>query len=154
MTKLLATLAIGLGFAFSASAADVPEANATLSKFEGQVSVNQGKEFVRAKPEMRLKPGDRVMVQEDSEATITFDDECTTEIEENKILTIPDRSTCAGGEPLVQQLNPTGGAAIGATGTPANGFTWATVALVAAVDLYWFSLNDDDEEDEGETVSP
>jgi co-chaperonin GroES (HSP10) len=154
MTKLLAILAIGLGFAFSAAAADVPEPNATLTKFEGQVSVNQGKEFVRAKVQMRLKPGDRVMVQEDSEATITFDDECKMEVEENKILTIPDRSTCAGGEPVVQQLNPTGGAAIGATGTPANGFTWATVALVAAIDIYWFSLNDDDEEDEGETVSP
>lgn len=145
MSKLLAAAILGLGVAFNA-AAQTPDPNATLTEFEGQVSVNQGKEFVPVQAGMRLKPGDRIMVQEDSEATLTFDDECRLEIEENKLVTVPDRSTCAGATLVEQGLQPSGGEAIGSTGR-GNGGVWAMVGIVAAIDLWWLS------EDE-EFVSP
>lgn len=145
MSKLLATAILGLGVAFNA-AAQTPNPNATLTEFEGQVSVNQGKEFVPAEAGMRLKPGDRIMVKEGGEVTLTFDDECRLEIEENKLVTIPDRSTCAGATLVEQGLQPQGGEAIGSTGR-GNGGVWAMVGIVAAIDLWWLS------EDE-EFVSP
>jgi hypothetical protein len=145
MSKLLAAAILGLGVAFNA-AAQTPDPNATLTEFEGKVSVNQGKEFVPAQAGMRLKPGDRIMVQEDSEVTLTFDDECRLEIEENKLVTVPDRSTCAGATLVEQGLQPRGGEAIGSTGR-GNGGVWAMVGIVAAIDLWWLS------EDE-EFVSP
>src|SRR5207344_1010076 len=53
-----------------------PGPNSTLAQFVGDVSVNGGKEFSPAKPDMRLKPGDRIMVQDKSHATVVFDDKC------------------------------------------------------------------------------
>jgi hypothetical protein len=142
MSKLLATAVLGLSFAQSAAAAEVQHPNATLTSFEGKVSVNQGKEFVRARSEMRLKPGDRVMVQKGSEVVLTFDDECRLDIEENKLVTIPDVSTCAGAVLVQQGLQPSGGAAIGSTGTGKGG-VWLMVGIVAAIDIWW--LNEDEE---------
>ena len=150
MSKLLAATVFGLGLAFNAAAAEPPASTATITELKGQVSVNQGAEFVPAAKGMVLKPGDRVMAQEDSEVSLKFDDECKMEIEENKIVTIPDRSTCAGGVPVVQELKPTGGSAIGSTGTAGNGNggVAAMVAIVAAIDIWWIN------EDDNNTVSP
>ena len=64
MSKVLARSFIGIAFALAtATVAANPAAgpNATLTGVTGKVSVNQGSEFVPAQPEMRLKPGDRVM---------------------------------------------------------------------------------------------
>lgn len=150
MARLIVTAALAFGCAMSASAQDAPAPIATLTEIERPVLVNQGDEFRSAVDEMRLKPGDRIMVQDNGEAEIVFDDECKLEIEENRIVTIPDRSTCAGGVPVVQQLNPAGNTAIGATGATGtgNGGVWAMVAIVAAIDLWW--LNEDDHD----TASP
>lgn len=158
MSKLLASSLLGLGFALGVTAASAQEANVILDDIEGRVSVNQGKEFVPAVEGMRLKPGDRVMIQEDSEVTLVFNDECRTEVEENKIVTIPDRSTCAGAVLAQQGLQPSSGAAIGSgsgsTGT-GNGGVWAMVAIVAAIDICWINgCFDDDEDEDDDTVSP
>lgn len=153
MIKFLATAAFGLTFGLGASAASAAESSATLTGIEGKggVSVNQGEGFAPAVEGMRLSPGDRVMVQNDSTAELQFDDECATAIEENKIFTIPDRSTCAGGVPVVQNLVPTGSQAIGAAGAgvgPGNVAGGLIVAGWAAVGLWWLGEDDDD------TVSP
>lgn len=149
MTKVLAAAAVTLLFSASAFA-QAPEPVATLEKIRGHVLVNQGEEFKPAVKNMALRPGDRIMVQDDSEAEIEFKDECENEIEENKIYTVPDRSTCAGGTPVVQELAPTGGNAIGAAGATGtgNGGVLAMVAIVAAIDIWW--LNEDDHD----VVSP
>jgi hypothetical protein len=149
MTRMIALAATLL---VSASAfAQAPEPVATLEKMHGHVLVNQGDEFVPATKGMALRPGDRIMVQKGGEAELEFKDECENEIEENKIYTVPDRSTCAGATPVVQELAPTGGnaigAAAGATGT-GNGGVLAMVAIVAAIDIWW--LNEDDHD----VVSP
>lgn len=150
MTKLFAAAVASLLYSASALA-QAPEPVATLTEIHGRVLVNQGDEFVPATKNMPLRPGDRVMAQNDSEATITFKDECRSEVDENKIYTVPDRSTCAGGTPVVQELAPSGGnaigAAAGATGT-GNGGVLAMVAIVAAIDIWW--LNEDDHD----VVSP
>jgi hypothetical protein len=140
--KLLATAIFSMGFAVGAAAQSPPPApNATMTDIEGSVSVNQGTEYVPARKDMRLKPGDRVMIREGGEVTIVFDDECRREVEENKIVTIPERSPCAGGVLAEQSLQPGGGSAIGST--RGNGGVWAMVAIVAAIDIWWLQEDED-----------
>jgi len=149
MTRMIA-VAASLLFS-AASFAQAPKPVATLARMRGHVRVHTGAQFVPATKGMALRPGDRILVQKGGEAGIEFKDECENEIEENKIYTVPDRSTCAGGTPVVQELAPTGGnaigAAAGATGT-GNGGVAAMVAIVAAIDIWW--LNEDDHD----VVSP
>ena len=162
MSKFLAAAFFGLSFGLSASAALAAEPIATLIEIEGgRVSVNQGEGFAPAVEGMRLKPGDRVMAQDDNSAEINFDDGCKPvyEVEENQIVTVPDRSTCAGGVPLVQSLTPTGGAAIGSAGAagtvgPGNVAGGLIVVGFAAAGLCWLKCDDDDDEDDDDTVSP
>lgn len=154
MTKMLATAALALAFIAPAYAQEPPPMVAQITDIDGRVLVNQGDEFKPAVKGLRLKPGDRVMVQDDSNVVITYDDECKMDVDENKIVTISDRSTCAGGTPLVQQLNPTGGAAIGASG--GGPLEWAFTALVVGTEIAWLldiDHNDDDEDDD-DVVSP
>lgn len=148
MIKLISVAVFGLGFAVNVAAADLPEPNATLTKIEGKqnVMVNTGAEFAPASVGMRLKPGDRVMVGDDSEADVKFDDECPYEMDENKIYTVPDRSTCAGGAFAQQSLNPEGGEAIG-SGT-GNGGVGIMAAIVLGIDAWAIAEGDD------ETTSP
>ena len=96
---------------------EVPDPNSTLRQMNGDVSVNDGKEFTPAKLDMRLKPGDRVMVQTKSHALIVFDDKCQLDIDANKLVTVPDQSSCACGLLLAQGLSPGGAGAIGGTNT-------------------------------------
>ena len=144
MNKLVLVL-LGSSIAFNATAA------ATIASIQGKgnVLVNQGEEFRPASNGMQLKPGDRVMVQEGSEARLKFDDDCAYSVGENKIITIPERSPCAGGTVVAQELNPAGGNAIGggSTGT-GNGGVAIMAAVVTAIDLWW--LNEDD----SDIVSP
>lgn len=95
-SKFLLTLTLAFGLAANALAADQPDPNSTLTKMVGQVSVNAGDGFQPAAVDMRLKPGDRVMVQDKSGATIVFDDKCRLDIEASKLVVVPDRSACAG----------------------------------------------------------
>ena len=149
MTRFISAAVAAL--LFSATAFAQTEPVATLTDFHGHVLVNQGDEFVPATKGMKLKPGDRIMVQDDADAKLVFGDECADSIKENKIYTVPEKSSCAGGTPIVQELQPTGGSAIGGTGGATgtgNGGVLAMVAIVAAIDIWW--LNEDDHD----VVSP
>jgi hypothetical protein len=151
MSRVLLSTLLGLGFAVSASAqAQEPNYIATLKSIEGKdkVMVNAGEEFKPAVEGMRLKAGDRILVQDDSEAKIQYDDECEDEAEENQIMTVPDKSPCAGGVPVVQNLNPAGTGAVGATAATGSNGTglWLAMAIETAI---YFWLEDDDD-----TVSP
>jgi hypothetical protein len=151
MSRILLSTLLGLGFAASAAAqAPAPNYLATLKSIEGdgKVMVNAGEEFKPAIEGMRLKAGDRILVQDDSEAKIQYDDECQDEAEENQIMTVPDRSPCAGGVPLVQNLNPAGTGVVGATAATGSngGGLWLAMAIETAI---YFWLEDDDD-----TVSP
>ena len=138
---------MGLGLALGANAAEAPKSNSALTESKGKVLVNTGKAFSPAVIDMRLKKGDRVMVQEGSEATITFDDGCKLKIEVNKLVTVPDQSSCAGAVVMQQGINPAGGSAIGGGTAASNGAL--PIAAVLAFDAYMFF-----HEDESDTVSP
>jgi hypothetical protein len=153
MKKKISVIVVGIGLALGAGFAYAQAAPvATITDIDGKdkVSVNQGEGFVPAAEGMRLKPGDRIMVQDDSEATIKYDDECRREIDENKIATVGDKSPCAGGALAEQGLEPASDDAIGATGATesGNGGVVAMAAIVAAIDIWW--LNEDDHD----TASP
>ena len=151
MSKFLAGTFVGVAFAFAAASAIAAEPNATLNNVNGNVSVNQGKEFVPAQAGMQLKPGDRVMVPEKGSATITFDDACRMDLGESKIITVPAKSVCAGAVVAQQGVGPGeggGGAAIGDDDDHDNTGVWIMVATVAAIDIW--ALSEDDEQ----TASP
>lgn len=149
MSRVILTAAFGLSLAFGAAAAEAPATNVTLNGIDGQVSVNQGDGFAPAVNGMRLKPGDRVMVQNDSDAELTFDDQCKRDVDENKIATIPEKSPCNGGTLAEQGLNPGDEGAIGeAAATGSYGREVAASAIVTALALWWVNEDDDD------TVSP
>ena len=145
MISKISAVLFSFGLAFSAAAAENPQPSSTLTKMEGKVSVNTGKEFVPGLLDMRLKEGDRVMTGNDSGATIVFDDKCRLEIEENKLVTLPDSSTCAGGVLVQQGIEPGGATAIGATGGRS---AWPIVAAVVIGGALLFN------EDERDTCSP
>jgi hypothetical protein len=147
MSKVLAGLA-GLAFAFTAATAAANTdagTNATLSNVNGNVSVNQGKEFVPAQMGMHLNAGDRVMVPDNGSASIMFDDGCRFDLAEGKIVTVPAKSACGGAKVAQQGVagQGGGGAAIG-DGHRSNTGVWIMVGVVAAIDLW--KLNEDDEE--------
>jgi hypothetical protein len=153
MSKSILAMALGLGLSLGAATvlAQAPAPNATLKEIggKGNVLVNQGEEFVPAAEGMRLKPGDRVMAQDDSEADIQFDDQCTYEVKEQRIVTIPSDSPCAGGVPLVQSLNPAGAGAVGATAAAGTGNAGPFLLAAGIETAIYFLLEDDDD-----TVSP
>jgi len=128
---------------------EAPGPNSTMSKMEGQVSVNAGDEFAPAQPEMRLKPGDRVMTQAKSAATIVFDDKCRLNIAANKLVTVPEQSVCACGLLVEQGLTPAGASAIGAAAS--NTGVGIMAATVTAIDIWALQ---DEENNEEDTVSP
>jgi hypothetical protein len=151
MSKVLARSFIGIAFALATAtvAANAAGPNATLSGVTGKVSVNQGREFVPAQSEMRLKPGDRVMIADNASATITFDDACKMNLGASKVVTVPAKSTCAGAELSQQgvvQGAGGGGEAIGAEGTHDNHGVWWMVGAVALIDIWAISEGDDETE--------
>ena len=118
-----------------------------MDTMQGQVSVNQGKEFAPAKSEMRLKPGDRIMTQAESAATIVFDDKCRLNIGASKLVTVPDQSVCACGLLVEQGLAPAGANAIGGAAVSNTG-VWVMAGVVTAIDIW--ALQDE----ENDSVSP
>ncbi len=156
MSKMLAIAIFGLGFALNVAAAEPPATNAVLTDMKGPASINQGEEFVPATEGMRLKPGDRLMVPEDSEAVITYDDECRQEVDESTIVTVQEKSSCAGGALVEQGLNPAGGRVIGSAAPgvgPGNVAGGLIVAGWAAIGYCWIEGCFGDEDDD-DTVSP
>jgi hypothetical protein len=122
-----------------------PAPNSTMRELEGQVSVNAGEEFAPAKSDMRLKPGDRIMTQAKSGATIVFDDKCRLDIAANKLVTVPEQSVCACGLLVEQGLTP------GAVAAGSTGIGWVVGGVVG---IGICALNECLEDDDQDTVSP
>ena len=91
--KTLAFLFAGL---LSATAVAAPSV-ATLGRTEGVVLVNQGKQFVSASAGQLLVAGDRVLVLQGGQANLRFSDGCVLPVASGSLLTVPAKSTCAGG---------------------------------------------------------
>lgn len=141
MNRMIVAL-LGMGIAFGAMAQNPPpQPIAKIDKISGKVMVNEGKEFAPGRLEQRLKPGDRVMVMDKSRTTIVFDDDCRLDIEANKLVVVPDRSTCAGGYLAEQTLNPSGSGAIGGSGVSGGK---ALLPIAAAIVITAAVLDEDD----------
>jgi hypothetical protein len=119
--KSVVTLALALAFSGAASAA-------TLSAANGSVMVNQGKQFVSAQAGQALAAGDRVMVMQDGNAVVRFDDGCDVTINGGSVATVPAVSTCAGGKMEVSRL--AGDTSSTVAGSSSTG-TWALVGGTA-----------------------
>ncbi len=132
-----------------AGLASTVQAAATLTRVTGGVRVNQGAEFVEAFEDLALQAGDRIMTLDDGRARITFDDGCDLEAGPNTMITVPETSTCAGGQAITQNIAPGSSEAVGAT----QSFNWRRALLIAlpvaaAVAIYEHNRDDDP------TVSP
>lgn len=78
MTKF-ASLLVAASFALTASvaASAAEEATATLRVDRGNVMASQGGEFATAQTGQALVAGERLMVSEDSAATVAYGNDCT-----------------------------------------------------------------------------
>lgn len=141
------TLALGAAPVF---AQDTPPPFVTANDVEGAIQVNRGNGFVPLREGDVLKPGDRVMAMNNGGADLKFSDGCELEVEEQTIVTVPDKSTCAGGVALVQNIAPGSAGAVGGSG--AGGVDWKGFWTVAGVviigDAILFA------EEERDTASP
>jgi hypothetical protein len=106
-------LAIALVASIFAGAAGAAEPATVLSAQKGTVLVNQGEEFVTASDLQSLKAGDRVMVMEGGDATVTFGDGCVLPVVSGSIVEIPAASTCAGSVATTQRIGPSYAQAVG-----------------------------------------
>jgi hypothetical protein len=109
--KLIAPVVFTLAF----SAAGTVAANsASLTSIKGGVMVNQGKQFVPGQSGQGVVAGDRIMVMQDGGAVLRFADGCDVTLEAGSVVTVPEVSTCAGGQLNASRL--ANNAPAGATG--------------------------------------
>lgn len=120
------------------------------SEVINRVQINQGEKFLplHKGKEFRVFEGDKVMAMSASRAKITFGDGCDLWVEEETIIVIPDKSTCAGGIVLAQSTLPaTSGAVTIGAGAGWRQF-WELVGVACLVRCFDGGENPDD------TVSP
>lgn len=126
MNHLRHCIVFGLALCASAVLAEDPPApNSRLVIIEGSVLLNQGEQFADAAVDTLTKQGDRVMAMEGARAVIHFDDNidetddrhndhaCDLKVDPGTVITVPDRSPCAGGIVSVEKVAPSGGATAG-----------------------------------------
>lgn len=121
---------------------------AVLASAEGQVLVNQGKQFVTAKSGQALAAGDRVMLMQGARASLRFADGCVLPLAESSLVVVQTLSSCAGGDIQIASLQSMNAQAIGADALPSTAGLWAVFALPALGVLAGESGNND------ESVSP
>ncbi len=145
--KTITFLFAGL-FAASASAAS---SVATLGPIHGVVLVNQGKQFVSAQPGQALVVGDRVLALQGGQASLRFADGCVLPLASGSLLTVPAKSTCAGGIANVTRVaTQTAQVDSGSNQPVSNGETLLYVAGAVVV-VAALAGNSDSSDD---TVSP
>ena len=105
---------------------------------EGSAMISQGAQYVPAREGMQLQELDRILVMEDSSATLTFNDGCEYTMADSEVLTVGAESVCAtqAAAPSIEAIekgatSQLGYAAGGATGLyilgglGAAGLIWA-----------------------------
>ena len=93
---LLAAVLIG---ATAAAGAATPSSGPTLSLGKGTVMINNGTQFVTAKPGQTLKAGDRIMVMEGGSATLNYSNGCKSSLGSSSLNSV---SAACSQAPLVQ----------------------------------------------------
>ena len=145
--KNLAFLFAGL---LSATASAAPSV-ATLGRTEGVVLVNQGKQFVSASAGQLLVAGDRVLVLQGGQASLRFGDGCVLPVASGSLLTVPVKSTCAGGIANVSRVAAQTAQADSGSNQPVPGDDTLLYVAGAVVIIAALAGNSDSSDD---TVSP
>jgi hypothetical protein len=92
-------LAGAMSMLIGISSAHAAAGVAQLDQVRGKVLVNHGKGFVAAVASMPLNPGDRIMVAEDSSATIHYAAaDCSISLAPASVVTVKKAAPCAPGE--------------------------------------------------------
>jgi len=154
-------LSLGLGTVAHAS-----EPVGQISSIQGSALISQGAQYVPAREGMSLRELDRVVIMEDSSATLAFADGCEYTMGEMDLLTVSSTTACksptssaspANADVLgnaaaqsqnakvveqaaVGQLGAAGGAAAGTAGLIGLG-------VAAAAGFAWAVTSDDDNND-------
>lgn len=84
-----ACMTLGLGVVSAA------EPVGTLARIQGIAFVSQGAQYIAGREGMALKEGDRVMVMDGGNATISYVDGCKYSLGDNEVLSLGATSTCA-----------------------------------------------------------
>lgn len=108
---------------------------------EGSAMISQGAQYVPAREGMQLQELDRILVMEDSSATLTFNDGCEYTMADSEVLTVGAESVCAtqAAAPSIEAIekgatSQLGYAAGGATGLYILGGLGAAGLIAAAAD--------------------
>ena len=70
---------------------------AQVQTFQGKVLINQGKGFSVAKIGSTLKPGDKILISNESSAIVAYENGCQVSISEPKVLTVTKAAPCPAG---------------------------------------------------------
>lgn len=87
--------------------------SANLALVNGTVLVNQGKQFVTAKPGQLLSVGDRVMVMEGGSALVRYPNGCAQSLGSGSMNIVSDQASCVSGTNKVTQISPISAQAVG-----------------------------------------
>lgn len=85
-----------------------------LREVQGNVLVNQGKNYVVGYSGMTLKPGARVLTRDGASAVVKQTDGCLTQLEPNLRFMVRESSICQTGVATMERIGPTDTRAIGA----------------------------------------
>lgn len=145
--------AAAVAFSAGAVAQEPPPTQSALVEIEGTVYVNTGEKFELVPNGTRLRMGDQIMAMDASGALVKYDDGCDYRVKAGTVVTLSDRSPCAGAMLSVQPASPGsvalgGGAAPAGTAGLSGGEIATIVAVVALLPVIAEEIND------GDPVSP
>jgi hypothetical protein len=95
--------ALSVGFVQAMASDTIGE----IKRIDGVAMVSHGEQFVTAQSGMKLQELDRLMVLEQSEAILEFQDGCRHVVQENEFLTIGSGSTCVNAEQTAESTDYT-----------------------------------------------
>ena len=96
---LVGSLGLSVSTTFISSAMAEPNF-AQIQSVQGKILVNQGRGFVAALGGLALKPGDKIMVGQESSATFKYSNGCEVSVSEPKILTVAKSAPCIAGDKI------------------------------------------------------
>lgn len=87
-----------LGLLSVSAVAETAPASIKLAMVTGNVMVNNGKSFVKAAPNAQLKPGTKIITNNNSSANLVYKNGCVKQIKPNTILTVGTQNECVAGK--------------------------------------------------------
>jgi hypothetical protein len=116
-----------------------------LMSAQGKVLVNAGKGFVAAEAGAALKPGQTIMVGQDSTATLSHGT-CQIDVKAEALFTVPEKAPCSDGavaavfaDTLITPANSHDGGGFGAIDPETGLFVLGGLVLTGGVATYFLT---------------